>query len=147
MSSRYIYSERIVGSLENYSSPTPTIIPGISTPPTIIALENGTANDDGTSLIIGSAVGIVLSFFVVYLVLKIFDRFGSTDVREEYLASMIRRMEGGGLTREKSNTIFFEMTQDERRNVLGQVLLQKVSGHTYFSSIIILLAASRHGEC
>jgi hypothetical protein len=84
-------------------------------------------DDDGLYIALGTGIGFVVSFIGTLVVIKFADVFCSTEVSEEALARMIARLEqrDEGLLN-KSKTIFANMSEDERRNVLEKVLLRKV---------------------
>lgn len=124
----------MASSIFNENNMSPSFIPSIqpsaipSSSP-IPSLNPSTSSDDGTTLTLYSGIGIILSFFLAYFILKLFDRFCRTDVSEEYLALMIARLEGSNNNDEEGKrTIFAKMTQEERSLVLEKVLLRKVRG-------------------
>jgi hypothetical protein len=93
-------------------------------------------DDGGTSIYITSIVGVILCVPLTYLTAILLDRFCRTDISEQYLARIIARLElRDENERRNKKTIFLNMTEEERRNVLEKVLLRKPYSDTILDEI------------
>ena len=111
-----IPQENVEGSIttpEHIPSVSPSIVPTIiddtATPGYVIAIANITL--------------FFLSLVIVYLISLLVDKFCGTTILPEYLN--IRSLRNNN--NDKKDTIFVEMTKEERTNVLEKVIMKKVS--------------------
>ena len=106
---------------------------------------NGFGEQDdgfGVTLSWSFAIFFVSSIIGTYLTVKLFDRFLRTEISEEHLARLIARLEQGEDQRTRRQTMFVNMTEEERRNVLEKVLLRKVSALYFINANVNVFLSS-----
>ncbi len=75
-----------------------------------------------------TGISVLLVAFIIYGIMRLVDKYCQTEVDEEYIARMMERFEDDQEdVRNNAKTIFRNMTKEERRSVLDQVLYKQVS--------------------